>query len=213
MSPNLIKKLGPYEHADSVTWDPHKALVVPLQATFFVTKHEGMMMECNQISAECLFHKERASYSCSLDVGDKSMQCSRVIDILKIWTYFKGNGWEGVAKQVEQEHNLALYCRDYVLARPERFELVIKAVDTFNVCFWYIPKEMKRENYESEDKYYSFLSKLTVLAKKYMIDEGKMLVGYSKSRTNYYFWRTVMNNPFIENKHVDYEMDLIGKYT
>jgi len=39
-----------------------------------------------------------------------------------------------------------------------------------------------------------------------------MLVGYSKSQVKYYFWRTVMSNPFLNEKDVDYEMDLIGKY-
>ncbi len=53
---------------------------------------------------------------------------------------------------------------------------------------------------------------MTVLAKKYMIEEGKILVGYSKSQVKYYFWRTVMSNPFLNEKHVDYEMELIAQY-
>lgn len=60
------------------------------------------MASSNSANADYLFHKERASYSGSLDVGDKHLQCGRVIDILKLWTYLKGNGWEGVARQVEQ---------------------------------------------------------------------------------------------------------------
>jgi hypothetical protein len=39
-----------------------------------------------------------------------------------------------------------------------------------------------------------------------------MLVGYSKAQVKYYFWRTVMSNPFLSEKDVDYEMDLIAKY-
>lgn len=45
-----------------------------------------------------------------------------------------------------------------------------------------------------------------------MIEEGKMLVGYSKSQVKYYFWRTVMSNPFLKEKDVDYEMELTVKY-
>jgi hypothetical protein len=56
------------------------------------------------------------------------------------------------------------------------------------------------------------LSKVTVLAKKYMIDEGKIMVGYSKSKSDYYFWRTVMSNPYNSPEDIDYEMELIGKY-
>lgn len=47
MSPELKKKLGSFKDADSVTWDPHKTLVVPLQASFFVCKHPGLMKNCN----------------------------------------------------------------------------------------------------------------------------------------------------------------------
>ena len=56
------------------------------------------------------------------------------------------------------------------------------------------------------------LSKVTVLAKKFMIEEGKILIGYSKSKLPYYFWRTVMSNPYNTHEHVDLEMVLIGKY-
>jgi hypothetical protein len=48
------------------------------------------------------------------------------------------------------------------------------------------------------------LSKITVLAKKFMIDEGKILIGYSKSQIKHYFWRTVMSNPFLQEKDIDY---------
>jgi hypothetical protein len=62
-----------------------------------------------------------------LDVGDKSFQCGRVIDILKFWTYLKGNGLAGIADQVESEHRLALYCKEYVQNNP-KFILVVNDV-------------------------------------------------------------------------------------
>ena len=77
---------------DSVTWDPHKGTLVPLQASLFMCRHPGQMMKANSTVAEYLFHKQRLSYDNSLDTGNKSLQCGRVIDILKLWTYLKGNG-------------------------------------------------------------------------------------------------------------------------
>ena len=56
------------------------------------------------------------------------------------------------------------------------------------------------------------LNDVTVLAKKYMIEEGKMLVGYSSTKGSIYFWRTVMSDPYVLEKDVDEEMQLIGKY-
>jgi hypothetical protein len=74
--------------------------------------------------------------------------------------------------------------------------LVIKEVETFNVCFWYKPVKLNREKFEKEEEYFTLLSQVTVLAKKYMIEDGKILIGYSKSKMPYYFWRTVLSNPY-----------------
>lgn len=57
MSEELIKKIGSFENVDSITFDPHKGLVVPLQATFFLCKHAGLMAKSNSAKAEYLFHK------------------------------------------------------------------------------------------------------------------------------------------------------------
>ena len=62
------------------------------------------------------------------------------------------------------------------------------------------------------EEFYQWLNDLTVLAKKYMIDEGKMLMGYSSTKGSKYFWRTVMSNPYISEKDVDLEMELTQKY-
>lgn len=88
----------------------------------------------------------------------------------------------------------------------------MQEVESFNVCFWIIPEGMERENYDTKEEFYAMVSKVTVLAKKFMIQEGKMLVGYSKSKLPYYFWRTVMSNPFLTTQQIDEEMDMLVKY-
>ena len=57
MSDKLIGKIGSLKNVDSITFDPHKALVVPLQATFFMCKHANLMIETNSANADYLFHK------------------------------------------------------------------------------------------------------------------------------------------------------------
>jgi len=47
------------------------------------------------------------------------------------------------------------------------------------------------------------LNDVTVLAKKYMIEEGKMLVGYSSTKDSIYLWRTVMSDPYVLESDVD----------
>ena len=167
LSPKLRQRLGDLSNVDSLSWDPHKALMVPLQATFFLCKKVGLMEHANSTKADYLFHKERNSYNNHLDTGDKSLQCGRVIDILKVWTYFKANGWNNIAKHVENEHNLATYVSDFVKEKGESWILVYPA-STFNIGFYYIPETMR--SLERDEEFYSKLSKVTVEGKKIMID-------------------------------------------
>ena len=212
MSPKLRERLGTFENVDSITFDPHKALVAPQQAAFFLCRHKSMAQKVNSLKADYLFHKERASYSGDLDVGDKQLMCGRVIDIFKLWTYFKLNGWTGVAGHVEQEHHLARYAKEYCLKNPERFKMVFDGVDTFTTCFYYLPKNLDKASFASEDEYWEVVAKIHVLAKKFMIEEGKVMIGYSKTKGKPYFWRLVASNPFLEDKHVEYEIEHLAKY-
>lgn len=64
-----------------------------------------------------------------------------------------------------------------------------------------------------DDSFYKTLSKVNVAAKKIMIDEGKVLIGYATNGKNdNYFWRNVMSNPFINEEDVDFELNCIEKY-
>ena len=64
-----------------------------------------------------------------------------------------------------------------------------------------------------DNAFFKTLSKINIIAKKFMIDDGKVLIGYATNgRNDNYFWRNVMSNPYITNEDVDYELDLLEKY-
>ena len=75
--------------ADSVTWNPHKSLGVPLQCSAFLTKHEGLLASCNSTKASYLFQQDKVGYDVSYDTGDKSIQCGRLNDAFKLWLMWK----------------------------------------------------------------------------------------------------------------------------
>lgn len=56
LSPKLRHKLGDLRNLDSFSWDAHKALPIPLQATFFLCRHPGLMESSNSMKADYLFH-------------------------------------------------------------------------------------------------------------------------------------------------------------
>ena len=96
------------------------------------------MENANSTKADYLFHKERNSYQNNLDTGDKSLQCGRISDILKVWTYFKAHGWKSIAEQVERQHELANKLTDKLIQKSKEWILVYPAM-TFNTSGFYIP--------------------------------------------------------------------------
>ena len=75
--------------ADSVSWNPHKSLGVPLQCSAFLTRHEGLLKESNSAHASYLFQQDKMNYDVSYDSGDKSIQCGRLNDVFKLWLMWK----------------------------------------------------------------------------------------------------------------------------
>lgn len=75
--------------ADSITWDSHKMLTVPLYCSALLVQHKGLLAECNSAHATYLFQKDKVAYDTSLDTGDKTIQCGRTNDAFKFWVMWK----------------------------------------------------------------------------------------------------------------------------
>ena len=111
---------------------------------------------------------------------------------------------------MESEHNLALHLTERIKNSNGKWLLVYPTA-TFNVSYYYVPEPLR--TLPHDDAFFKTLSKINIIAKKHMIDEGKILIGYATNGKNdNYFWRNVMSNPFISNKDVDYELDLLEEY-
>lgn len=72
--------LGGVAEADSLAWNPHKSLGVPLQCSVLLTRHEGMLHQANSANAEYLFQQDKF-YDTTYDSGDQSVQCGRKVGI------------------------------------------------------------------------------------------------------------------------------------
>jgi glutamate decarboxylase len=136
---NLIMGIN---RVDSIAWDPHKHLMVPLQCSMYMHKHENLMSECNSMNASYLFHKDRKGYDLKLDTGDKSIQCGRHIDVVKLWTYFQGNGMTKIRTDIDHMIHLSKFMAEELKRRPDMFELILEP-EFSNVCFFYIPESMR----------------------------------------------------------------------
>ena len=64
--------------ADSISWNPHKMLGIPLQCSMLLTRHVGLMKAAHGVAAPYLFQKDKF-YDTALDTGDSSLQCGRKV--------------------------------------------------------------------------------------------------------------------------------------
>uniref|UniRef100_A0A8K9XCA4 Glutamate decarboxylase 1b n=1 Tax=Oncorhynchus mykiss TaxID=8022 RepID=A0A8K9XCA4_ONCMY len=88
MSRKHRHKFSGVERANSVTWNPHKMMGVPLQCSAILVREKGILAGCNSMCAGYLFQPDK-QYDVSYDTGDKAIQCGRHVDIFKFWLMWK----------------------------------------------------------------------------------------------------------------------------
>ena len=87
-------RLQGIEHADSIAWDPHKMMLLPLSAGMLLVRDEAALERAFAQRAPYLFHAQQGRV---VDQGIRSFQCSRRGDALKLWVALQRYGADGIA--------------------------------------------------------------------------------------------------------------------
>ena len=194
------KAMAGAELADSFCTNPHKLLGAPQQCCCFMTRHRNLIMEANSASAAYLFQPDKENGD--LDYGDKTIQCGRKVDTLKLWLMWKYLGDAGVAARVDHLVDLANYMSDRIkdtLDDQGRRVFVQVAPTSFtNVVFYAIPPSLRvaadvgtsneavLANLDMEA-----LSKVAPAVKSQMQRRGLALIGFQPVKTFPNCWRMV----------------------
>jgi L-2,4-diaminobutyrate decarboxylase len=98
------------ERADSVAWDPHKMMFMPISAGAVLVRDRQHLDRAFQQSAPYLFHT-RPGETRSYDIGRRTLQCSKRLDALKIWVSIRHYGIDHFARLQERtvENATALF--------------------------------------------------------------------------------------------------------
>lgn len=117
------------ERCDSLTWDAHKLMGVPLTCSILLLRERGLLARHLGEDAEYLFQVDTPE----LNPGLRSIQCGRRNDALKLWAAWQHHGDAGYREMIERLFEL----RDHVVARIEAHpELELCHVpQSLNVCF------------------------------------------------------------------------------
>lgn len=172
------------EKADSICWDAHKMMGIPLIcSTFLVKRPEVLRSLCDHVSvAHYLFHQDAESD----DLGRYSLQCGRRNDALKLWIEWRVRGDSGWAKLVEMHMDNAAYLEAGVKSNPH-LEMMSSRMWT-NVCFRYTNENAPLDSNE-----------LNIELRKRLLDEGRFMI----SRSN--IGEDVILRPVLSNENVTHD--------
>ncbi|XP_024148968.1 cysteine sulfinic acid decarboxylase isoform X2 [Oryzias melastigma] len=195
------------ERAKSVSWNPHKMLLAGLQCSAFLLQDTtNLLKRCHCANASYLFQQDKF-YDVNLDIGDKSVQCSRKVDCLKLWLMWKAVGSAGLEQRVDKAFIHVRYLLEQMKKR-DGFQLV-STPEFVNVCFWFIPPSLRGQ--EGNADYQDRLAKVAPVIKERMMKEGTMMVGYQPLGDIQNFFRVTVFSPHISHKDMDFFLDEIER--
>nr|XP_029507148.1 glutamate decarboxylase 1-like isoform X2 [Oncorhynchus nerka] len=202
-------KFSGVERANSVTWNPHKMMGVPLQCSAILVREKGILAGCNSMCAGYLFQPDK-QYDVSYDTGDKAIQCGRHVDIFKFWLMWKAKGTIGFEQHIDKCLDLSQYLYDKIRNR-QGYEMVFQGVPQHtNVCFWYIPPSLRGLEHNSVE-YREKLHKVAPKIKAMMMESGTTMVGYQPQGQKVNFFRMVVSNPAALQSDIDFLIDEIER--
>lgn len=130
---------------DSIVWNPHKTMGIPVYCSvLLINNHLKLLESSNSSCAEYLFHEHEAS---EYDLGDKTLQCGRRADSLKIWLSWKYYGITGYEARINKAFDNAKYFTDELVKRSlmKGTFLLVEQPLYLNVCFWYLPESIRSD--------------------------------------------------------------------
>ncbi|KAI6235473.1 Glutamate decarboxylase 1 [Aphelenchoides besseyi] len=204
LSPEHRHKLNGIERASSVVWNPHKLMGCLLQCSVCFIKQEGLLFQCNQMSADYLFQQDKP-YDVSYDTGDKVIQCGRHNDIFKFWLMWRSKGMDGYRDQINRLMDLTAYFTNRIKHTPG-YEMVIEKPAFLNICFWYVPPSLRHLDPKEKN---ARLEKIAPKIKARMMERGTTMVGYQPDKQRPNFFRMIISNQAITEEDLDFLVDEI----
>jgi L-2,4-diaminobutyrate decarboxylase len=86
------------DRADSLAWDPHKMLWMPLSLGVVLVRDGIWLRRAFEADAPYLFHADRDND----DLGAMTIQCSKRADAVKLWMTLKTVGPDAIAEALEK---------------------------------------------------------------------------------------------------------------
>lgn len=206
--------LGGVERSDSFVWNLHKMMGMTQQCTALLVRDPTQLAPCFAGKADYLFQPDKlhADY----DSGDRTFQCARRIDVLKLWLAWKHHGDSGFAARVDHAVDMANHARKRVDDSDGEFATVVSGSFT-NVVLGWVPPRLRPMELgpgsiaEMSPEVFEELHAIPPKVKAQMQANGTAMVGYQPIAGLNTF-RLLFMNPAVSTSDVDALLDLISSY-
>ena len=122
------------ELAQSIAWDPHKTMLLPLSASMLLVADEAALQAAYSQRAPYLFHGNGGGRA--WDQGLRTFQCSRRLDAIKVWVALQRYGADHLGALYDRLCATARCLFEMIRARPDF--VALHEPQSNIVCFRYV---------------------------------------------------------------------------
>jgi aromatic-L-amino-acid decarboxylase len=194
-------KLNGIEHADSVTFDPHKWMFVPFSCGAVLVREGGhVLRDAFDISPEYL-SEDRGGADVEFDFFRYGQMGTRRFNSLKLWMALKFMGAQGYERVIERQIRLT----EYLASRLDELKHFqrLGQVETAVCCFKFLPETIRSASGEEQDRLQQRLQQRIEKSGEAWITTT-VLHGRRALRVN-------INSFLTEQRHVDDLLELLQR--
>jgi len=211
-SPDHRHRLAGVERADSMVWNLHKMMGATQQCTALLVREPEQLAACFSSGADYLFQPDKQFGE--WDSGDRTFQCGRRVDSLKLWLAWKVRGDAGFAARIDHAVAMADFARMVVGASDGA---LVPVADTgfTNLVFRWVPPELRPLDPDGlaglDDATRDRLHRLAPRIKARMQHEGTVMLGFQPMHGLNCF-RLLVMNPAVSPGDVEAILGLVDRY-
>ncbi len=200
--------------SDSFVWNLHKMMGMTQQCTALLVRDPHQLSACFAGKADYLFQPDKLN--ADFDSGDRTFQCARRVDVLKLWLAWNHHGDAGFAARIDHAVDLANHTRGRIAASGGAFAPLVSGTFT-NVVFAWIPEDDRALDFahtpvsELPSALFERLHALPPVIKAQMQAAGTVMVGFQPIEGLNAF-RMLFMNPAVTTGDVDAMLELIAEY-
>ena len=208
-SPKHRHHMAGVERSDSFVWNLHKMMGMTQQCTALLVRDPHQLAPCFATGANYIFQPDKKHGE--FDSGDRTFQCARRIDSLKLWLSWKVRGDQGFADRIDHAVEMADHTRRRIDESNNAFAPLVEG-DFTNAVFVWVPPELRPLALgELTGEHRDLLHRLPPLVKARMQAEGTAMVGFQPIHGVNSF-RMLYMNTSVTTEDVDAMVDYIAKY-